>query len=595
MIRTRMTRAGTAALLGAAGVLAIVGYAQNGDLLLRAMRDELEHSRHLKIENLDPLYFLEYRVEDSRVFAATATLGALVSSGESHTRTPIVRVRVGSYDFDNSDHIFSDVSAGTRYDSNQLPVGDDYLAFRQVLWLATDRAFKSAEDAIARKRSALKNMNVPERLPDFSKAPAVEALLPVRQSPVDQRAWRDRVVKLSAIFSGYPLIQQSGVEIRIEQSTNYVVNSEGTAERTPEDIAYVRAEARGLAPDGTSVRDASVIEAVDAAGLAADAELRREVTAVAEHVAALAQAPAGEAYDGPMLFEATAAAQLFGQVFGDNLKLTRKPISDPGRPAPHVPSEFESRIGSRVLPEWMDVVDDPTQTQWRGHTLLGHYTYDIEGVVAPPLTVVEKGLLKSFLLTRTPVLKGFESSNGRARMTGNYGARAAGFGNLIVKASQTTPAADMKKTLIDMCKQRNKPYGILIRKLDFPSSASVAEFRRIATASAQSGGARPVVLPLLVYKIYPDGKEELVRSVRFRDLSSKSFKDIVAASDESVVFNFIDNNAPFALMGAGNYTASSTVIAPAILFDELELAPVEEEISKPPIVPAPPLTSDSGF
>ncbi len=123
----------------------------------------------------------------------------------------------------------------------------------------------------------------------------------------------------------------------------------------------------------------------------------------------------------------------------------------------------------------------------------------------------------------------------------------------------------------------------------------MAEFRRIATASAQSGGARPVVLPLLVYKIYPDGKEELVRSVRFRDLSSKSFKDIVAASDESVVFNFIDNNAPFALMGAGNYTASSTVIAPAILFDELELAPVEEEISKPPIVPAPPLTSDSGF
>ena len=103
---------------------------------------------------------------------------------------------------------------------------------------------------------------------------------------------------------------------------------------------------------------------------------------MAEHVTALSQAPAGEAYDGPVLFEAPAAAQLFGQLLGDNLKMTRKPIADPGRSAPYVPSELENRVGSRILPEWMDVVDDPTQTEWHGHTLLGHYSYDIEGVSA---------------------------------------------------------------------------------------------------------------------------------------------------------------------------------------------------------------------
>jgi hypothetical protein len=145
-----------------------------------------------------------------------------------------------------------------------------------------------------------------------------------------------------------------------------------------------------------------------------------------------------------------------------------------------------------------------------------------------------------------------------------------------------------------MCKQRNKPYGMLVRKLDYPSSASIEEFRRIAAGASRSGGARPVVLPLLVYKVYPDGKEELVRDLQFRDVSTRSLRDIVAASDETSVFNFVDSNAPFALVGAGNYTASSSVIAPAILFDELELAPIEEETSKPPIVPPPPLSPNSG-
>jgi len=177
-------------------------------------------------------------------------------------------------------------------------------------------------------------------------------------------------------------------------------------------------------------------------------------------------------------------------------------------------------------------------------------------------------------------------------MTGSYGARAPGFGNLFIRASETKPAADLKKALIEMCQQRKKPYCIVVRKLDFPSSASIEEFRRMAAGMSQSGGnTRPVVLPLLVYRLYPDGKEELVRSVRFRGLSTRSLRDIVAASSESSVFDFIDSNAPFALMGAGSYTTTSSVIAPAILFDELELEPVQEEVSKPPIVPAPALTT----
>ena len=569
--------------------------AQDADPVLRAMKDELERSRQLRIVSLDAPYFIEYRVEDVSSFSVAATLGALVSSNQSVLRVPTVKVRVGDYLFDNTNHLYSDRYTGSRYDPDQLPVENDYRAFRQVLWLATDRAYKTAEESIARKRSSLKNMNVTEQLPDFSKAPAVQAVQPIgRRDAGSETMWKDRTVKLSAIFDAYPQVLSSGVELQTSLASDYVVNSEGTTLRVPEDLAYIRARAYGLAPDGTAVRDAEVFQSFEPNELPVEAELRRGVAAVAENVVALAKAPAGDAYDGPVLFEARAAAQLFGQLLGDNLKITRKPIVDPGRTAPYIPSELENRIGSRILPEWMDVVDDPTQADWRGHTLLGHYQYDMEGVAPKPLALVEKGVLKTFLLTRTPVIKGFDSSNGRARMPGSFGTRAPGFGNMFVRASQTTPAADMKKKLIELCQQRNKPYGMLVRKIDFPSSASIDEFRRLATASAQSGGStRLVSEPLLLYRVYPDGREELVRSMRFRGVSTRSFKDIIVASDENFVFDFIDSNAPLALMGAGSFVTTSSVIAPAVLFDEMEFEAVHEDVPKPPIVPPPPMSTES--
>jgi TldD protein len=569
--------------------------AQDADPLLRAMKDELERSRQLHLANLDPPYFIEYRVEDTVSHSITASLGALIASDEDAYRVPTVKVRIGNYSFDNTNHMYSDAYSGGRYDTGNMSLENDYIGFRQVLWLATDRAYKTAAEAIARKQSALKNISLPEQLPDFSKAPPAVSILPNLKKPVSPTVWRSRIVKLSGVFSNYPRVLSSGVEMHISQSTNYVLNSEGSVLRTPEDLAFIRVRATGLAPDGSEVRDADVIQAFDVDGLPSDDELRRKIVEVAERVSALSAAPLGDAYDGPVLFEARAAAQLFGQLLGDNLKVTRKPISDPGRNAPHMATELESRVGSRILPEWMDVVDDSTQTEFRGHALLGHYLYDMDGVAPKPLPLVEKGVLKTFLLTRTPVLKGFENSNGHARMPGGYGSRSPGFGNLFIRASEVTPAADMKKKLIDLCRERNKPYGILVREMDFPSSGSVAELRRMAASASQSGGNRtPVTLPLLVYRIYPDGKEELVRNVRFRSLSTRSFKDILAASDENYVFDFIDSNAPFALMGAGSFIASASVIAPAVLFDELEIEPVQEEIPKPPIVPPPPLGGESG-
>jgi hypothetical protein len=152
----------------------------------------------------------------------------------------------------------------------------------------------------------------------------------------------------------------------------------------------------------------------------------------------------------------------------------------------------------------------------------------------------------------------------------------------------------MKQKLIDLCRERDKPFGMIVRKLDYPSGASVAELRNMATVMAQSGAnTRLVTLPILVYRVYPDGKEEMVRSVRFRGLSTRSFLDIIAASDENYVFDFVDSNAPFALMGGGSFINGAAVIAPAVLFEELEFEPVREETMKPPVVPPPILSGES--
>jgi microcin-processing metallopeptidase PmbA/TldD-like protein len=560
------------------------------DVVLQAMRDELERSKSLRIASLDAPYYIEYRVEDADVLAISATLGGLVSSTHSPLRIPSVKLRVGSYTFDNTNHVYSDYYSGSRYDPERLPLENNYSVMRQDFWLATDRAFKAGEEAIARKRSALKNLNLPEQLPDYSPAPAAQSLLPIKRARLDEEAWKARAVKLSAVFATYPRVLASSLEFQASQSTDYLVNSEGSAIRIPENLAFVRVRALAQAPDGMSVRDAEVFQAFEPGELPSETQMRTAITKLASDVDAMSQAPFGDAYTGPVLFEARASAQLFGQLLGDNLKITRKPAAEPGRTVPWAQSELQNRVGSKVLPEWMDVVDDPTQTEWRGETLFGHYLFDMEGVAPKPLTLIEKGALKNFLLTRTPVMKGFEASNGRGRMPGSYGASSPGFGNLFVRASQTVSPVELKKKLIELCKQRNKPYGMLVRKIDFPSSGTLDELRRAAAAVSQSGGgARPVSLPLLVYRVYPDGREELVRGLRFRGLSTRSLRDILAASNESYVFNFMDAPVPFALMGAGGFVTNASVIAPAVLFDEVEFERVQDDLPKPPLVPPPPL------
>ena len=584
--------AATRLLLAAAGLVALCALnvssaqAPPADPMFQAMRDEIDRTRKLSLANLEAPYFVEYAIDEEESFSLSATLGGLLSRRMVRFRLPEVHVRVGDYKFDNGNYVGSGFGFGSRYDLERFPLEDSYPLLRRYFWLMADSAYKSAVEAISRKRAAMRNMQQSEQLNDFAHAEPLKSVRPIQRLVLDEEQWAGRVRTLSAIFTQYPGVKNSAVELEVTQGGMHLVNSEGTEIREPESVAVLRAQAVAQAADGMSLRDAVTFHALDVAHLPSDAELRRGIAELAENVVALAKAPMGQDYSGPVLFEGQAGAQIFAEVLARNLALTRRPVADGGRGGGAQNSELDGRMGARVLPDTFDVVDDPTQKEWRGRPLFGSYTVDREGVAPLPLRLVEKGVLKNYLLTRQPV-RGYEGSNGRARLPGNYGASSAAIGNLFVSTSEPVPAAELKKKLIELCRTRSKPYGIIVRKMDFPSTAGMDEVRRLM-GGQQSG--RPVSMPILVYKIYVDGHEELVRGMRFRGFNVRSLKDILAAGDDSAVFEYMDNTAPFALVGGGSFTAETCVVAPSILIDDLELHPAEEELPKLPVVSAPAMT-----
>ena len=466
------------------------------DPLMRAMRDELDRSRQLRVVGGgdDVPYFISYQITDADLFQVSASMGAVVSAGSERVRQPDIQVRVGGYDFDHTGHIYSGVYSGSRFDGS-WPLDDDYTNLRDALWLATDRAYKTALESMARKRAALSSANAPaDKLTDYWPSTPVKTVAKVARKKIDTNLWTARTVKLSAIFNSYPEVLSSAVGFQAIDGITCLMNNEGTRLRYQDSIGRLDATIEGQAPDGMILRDFLGYQQTETDKLPSETEMTQAMAELAEEIKALVKAPMGEAFSGPTLFEPKAAAQLLAQLIGENVAIARKPLTEPGRPVNFQPSEFETKLGSRVLPDFFNILDDPTQTIWNSRPLAGHDTFDLEGVTPKPVSLVERGVLKAFVTSRQPV-KGMTASNGHARLSGSYGARGAAISNLLVTATETTPMADLKRKLIDLLKDRGKPYGMLVRKLDFPFSSGQAELRSLYSGA---GGSRPVSPPLLV-------------------------------------------------------------------------------------------------
>jgi TldD protein len=557
------------------------------DSQLRAMSDEINRSKTLKLNDLDKPYFIQYSSDDAEQMAISASLGGLTHSERFHLRRPSAVVRVGSYAFDNTNSIYSAIGR-----LGLFPLDDDYQVMRTSLWQSTDALYKAATGQITAKRNALREISEPDKTPDLAPAKAVHILDPVLRAEVDLQAWEGLARNVSAGFVSHPAVLNSSVRVQIISSTYRLVNSEGTVVRIPETLNEIQIRASSKAADGQPVWNHEFFVAPRPSGFPKKEELTKAVDLVAAQTETLTKAPLGEDYTGPVLFEQEAAAQMMAEVLADAVALRRKPLAPPGsnERARMLDSVWISRTGSKVAPDWLSVFDDPLQKTYGGKTLAGYYRVDDEGVPAQRVQLIDKGTLRGFLSSRLPV-RNVNGSNGHGRLPGGFGSEAAVLGNLFVEAAQRVPEAQLKATLIEKVKSAGLQYGLIIKRLDFPSTATLTDLQSMAVQLRNSGAARTLDPPLLAYRVFPDGREELVRGLRFREFSAKDLRDLDAASDQPYVFNYVNDGSSLNIADLRSEATTSSVVCPSLLLDSVELTRAENEAGAPPVVPPPSLVA----
>ena len=536
-------------------------------VLLDAMSQELNRNFSILKEKADPPpYFMSYEVTEQELRSVSGTLGAITATEGGKDRFLDVSVRVGSPKLDNYHRVRGD--RGQFTSGASLTYEDNVNSIKRRLWLETDRAYRTAAERLIRiKTSTQVKVAEEDNSDDFStEAPAVSQQTPPRLK-FDEAAWSDRVRKLSGRFQRYPGVLTSHVSVLCQTDTRYLVDTEGSRLEHGRGFARVVITASARAADGTDLNAFDTFEAVDAAGLPDDKALLAAIDRVASDVSALLGAPEAEPFVGPAIFSGRAAGVFFHEIFGHRVEGHRQKDESEGQ-------TFTKSVGTKVLPDFLSVVFDPTRRKVGSVDLNGWYAYDDEGVKAQPLTVVDKGVLKTFLMSRSPI-RGFEHSNG-------HGRRQPGLevvsrqSNLIVESSNAVTEARLRQMLIREVKRQNKPYGLYFRDI-------TGGF----TTTQRAGLQAFKVIPVIVYRVYADGRpDELVRGADIVGTPLASFSKILATSDKPEVFN--------GYCGAESGSVPVSAVSPAILVSEIEIEKKAKSQDRPPLLPEPPSAESKG-
>jgi len=531
-------------LVAFASVVPAVVAQQKGsdDMILAAMRAELGRSQsQLKMDQVAAPYYIEYRVFDLDTWGAEAAFGAM--RGEVRTRFRFLRVvvRIGDY---KQDSYFGQGEGTVDF----LPVDDDMLAFRHQLWLATDRAYKEAAEALTMKQAQLKQMTVDQPVDDFAHATPVQSVGPVVTLDLHPEPWKKMMQDATALYKDDPLIQMFESRVNFSAVNRYMVNTEGTAVRSGQNLYEITIACNTQAPDGMSLARDHSFAGADLKELPSSTDFVALAAKLAGTLKELRDAPmVEEEYRGPVLFSSDASAAIFADLVGENVLGHKPELGKNGRTT----GAFSSSYKTRVIPDFLSVVDDPTLSSYRGHALLGHYEIDDEGVPAQKVSVIEKGNLVNYDIGRQPI-RDFAMSNGHGRARIPNNGTGPSLGNLIVTADQPLSGDALKAKFLDMCKQRDQPYCYYV----------------------ETFGGR--MAPRLLYRVYvKDGHQELVRGAVLGDLDIRSLRnDLVAAADDIYVESRLQN-------------IPHSVVAPSTLFDELEVKRANQNKEKLPEYPAP--------
>jgi TldD protein len=529
--------------------------------LLDAMKAELERSMKALGTMDPPAYYLGYTVTDSQRANVSGSNGALLSSDEARNRWLEVSVRTGNYALDDT-HKVGERQAPNGGPGEGVPVDDDVDVLRRAMWLETDRQYRAAAEALIKIKTGkeVKVESVEGRAPDFSHEEARTHYGPQVSFQLVRKPWEEKVRAYTKAFRSSTAVINSIVTFTAQAQNTYQVTSEGTQLQFGQIRYRLELFIQGKAPDGMDLDRYYNFDWVnpsdapdDKAVYAAEATMRKELEG-------LVAAPINEPTVGPALLTGRAAAVFFHEVFGHRAEGHRQKDVAEGQ-------TFAKKVGERILPEFLSVVDDTTMKKLGSEDLLGYYEFDDEGVAAQRVTLVDHGVLKNFEMSRSPLV-GFAHSNGHGRR--QLGATPVSRqGNLIVQSSKMVSDAQLRVKLLELIKAQNKPFGLLIDD--------------IAGGFTFTGRGQPQafqVLPLVVYKVFADGRpDELVRGVDIVGTPLAALTKIVATGDTPQVFN--------GYCGAESGSVPVAAAAPAILTSELEVQKKETSTDRPPILPPP--------
>ena len=534
--------------------------AKDASPVLQAMKDELAHSLAALRQQQTPPYFLSYEITETQSLGASGAFGVLTRSGQGRRRQLDLDLRVGDYSLDNTHAVRDSMDFGDRYSTVEIPIENDPAAIRAVLWYHTDQKYKRAVEQFTKVKTNVQvKVEQEDRSADFSKEPPelfTEALVPLR---ADRAALEQKVRRYSRPFAAVPSLYDGGVELYVTGETRWYVNSDGSAIQTSQATYRLTIHAMTKADDGMELPRYESFSAFSPEGLPDDATVQKAVDRMIADLAALRSAPIVEPYTGPAILSGRASGVFFHEIFGHRVEGHRQKDVEESQ-------TFKKKLGEPVLPEAFSVHFDPLVTRVGSTDLMGAYRFDNQGVKARRVTVVDKGVFKAFLMSRSPI-DGFASSNGHGRKQAGF-APVSRQSNLIVDVAQPLSRAALKQRLLEEVQKAGKPFGLL--------------FEDIQGGFTMTGRTIPNafnVLPILVYRIHPDGREELVRGVDLIGTPLTAFSRILAGDDQVGFFN--------GMCGAESGGVPVGAASPDILVGQIEVQKKAQSQERPPVLPAP--------
>jgi len=603
----RALRRFTALLALAAASAAFAQAPADNDHTLQAMKDEMSRAKsrlELQIPKLDkPVrpYYIEYRLLDMDIREVVAEYGALVTSAHNRSRVMNVSARIGDYKLDSSNFISEDGFRGFIGPSGTVGIDRDYDSLRQDLWIATDQAFKEAVETYSRKQAYLSSLARQSDIDDFSRVQPVQHIEPLVASDWTSRNWDQEARDSSAAFRAFPQIYESKVTYYLVFTTEYLLTSEGTEVRANHSFAAIESGLSSLADDGMQVSNYYATYAPRPADLPSADAVRKALNVAGTELMAMRAAPPAPDYTGPVLFEPRAAAALLAEVLTPSLSGARPPLafqpvveqlmsSLGGR------SDWSGKVGTRVLPAGVTLIDNPTALDYKGALLVGGYVIDQEGVPGEKVTLVDEGKLKGLLMSRRPG-PDFEKSNGHGRSAFPSDAKPV-MSNLFFSSTESFSKEDLRKKFLDSCRTEKLEYCIVVRQMDNPSLSLLHQEDFSELLASFGGNAATDRLPLIVYKIYPaDGHEEIVRGARISGFSPRMLRNIEGIGNDNAVFNYMQNQTAgvsgtaLAAFGTAQNGLPASVVAPSLLFEEVEVRGARGEPKHLPLLPEPPMSA----